>query len=149
MPIPNYVVNTKINKPVADVFRAIVDPRTLEKYFVDRTESGIAPGKDVIWTWEKWGDYPVKVLSYVEDRLIELEIDSTHWRKTTGAGYKVLIRFELQEVATDETLLSVSESGWPTDEAGLKASHENCAGWTHMTLCMKAWLEHGIDLRAF
>ncbi len=45
------------------------------------------------------------------------------------------------------TMLSISEQGWLTDEAGLKGSHDNCSGWTHMALCLKAFVEHGIDLR--
>ena len=45
------------------------------------------------------------------------------------------------------TLLSISEAGWRTDKDGLRGSHDNCGGWTHIAMCMKAWLEHGIDLR--
>ena len=44
-------------------------------------------------------------------------------------------------------MLSISESGWKTDREGLKGSHDNCSGWTHMAMCLKAYLEHGLDLR--
>ncbi len=149
MPAPNYVVNTKILRPVADVYRAIVDPRELEKYFVDRTDTGISQGAEIVWSWKKWGDYPVKVVGCVENQRVELEIDSMLWKKTAGAGYKVRVLMELQSLGPGETLLSISESGWLADDSGLKASHENCSGWTHMALCLKAFLEHGIDLRDF
>ncbi len=42
---------------------------------------------------------------------------------------------------------SHSEEGWKTDEAGLKASHENCGGWSQTLTYLKAYIEHGIDLR--
>jgi len=45
------------------------------------------------------------------------------------------------------TMLSISEEGWKTDAEGLKGSHDNCGGWTHMVMCLKAYIEHGIDLR--
>ena len=31
---------------------------------------------------------------------------------------------------------------------GLKASYDNCGGWMHMSCCLKAYLEYGINLRA-
>ena len=44
-------------------------------------------------------------------------------------------------------MLSISESGWKTDEEGLKGSHDNCGGWQQMAMCLKAYLEYDIDLR--
>ena len=44
-------------------------------------------------------------------------------------------------------MVRISESGWRETPAGLKASYDNCGGWMHMALCLKAYLEHGINLR--
>ena len=46
-----------------------------------------------------------------------------------------------------DSALSISEDGWKTDEDGLRGSHENCGGWTHMAMCLKGWIEHDIDMR--
>jgi hypothetical protein len=54
---------------------------------------------------------------------------------------------EFESIDGQSTMFSISESGWHRDDPGLKASHENCGGWQHMALCLKAFLEHGIDLR--
>ena len=78
--------------------------------------------------------------------LIELAIDSREWDKTKDEAYEVLVIFEFEELE-DGTMLSISEQGWKTDADGLKASHDNCGGWTHMAMCLKAYIEHGIDLR--
>lgn len=143
----NYSVQTQINKPVPVVFEAIVQPGHLCKYFVDKSSGTLVEGKDINWHWGQWGDYPVTVTKLVPNKLIELEINSTAWKKTTDAGYAVKMIFELEPLSDTSTMLTISEAGWLHDEPGYKASHENCGGWTHMALCLKAYLEYGIDLR--
>ncbi len=71
-------------------------------------------------------------------------VDSTS--RTENEAYEVLVIFEFEE-QPDSTILSISERGWKTDTEGLKGSHDNCGGWTHMTMCLKAYMEHGIDMR--
>ena len=88
----------------------------------------------------------VVVRKVVTNELIELAIDSKEWDKTKDDAYEVLVIFEFEEL-DDGTMLSISEQGWKTDADGLKGSHDNCEGWTHMTMCLKAYLEHDIDLR--
>ena len=62
-------------------------------------------------------------------------------------SYPVKVIFEFEALDDGNTMLSISEEGWKTDADGLKGSHDNCGGWTHMAMCLKAWIEHGIDLR--
>ncbi len=45
------------------------------------------------------------------------------------------------------TLVSITEEGWKQTETGLKSSYGNCEGWTGMLTAMKAYVEHGINLR--
>ncbi len=74
-------------------------------------------------------------------------MDSNEWHKTTGRSYDVVVTLEFEALDNGGTRLSISEAGWMTDAEGLKGSHDNCSGWTHMAMCLKAYLEHGIDLR--
>ena len=142
----NYTVQTKILRPVADVFDAVVSSERMKKYFLDGASSDLIEGKDVTWRWDHYGENPVTVRMVVENELIELAIDSREWDKTKDEAYEVLVIFEFE--AIDEgTMLSISEQGWKTDADGLKGSHDNCGGWTHMAMCLKAYIEHGIDLR--
>ena len=76
-----------------------------------------------------------------------MEIDTREWKKTEDRAYKVDILFELEPLDDGSTMLSISERGWLTDESGLKGSHDNCSGWTHMAMCLKAFVEHGLDMR--
>ena len=41
----------------------------------------------------------------------------------------------------------VTEGRWPTDEAGIERLSGQVFGWAHFLLCLKAYLEHGINLR--
>lgn len=143
----NYTVNTRIAKPVADVFDAVVSSDKLIKFFTNRSSGDLTEGTTVRWRWDDYGELPVVVRKVVELRRIELVIDSSVWKKTANEAYDVLVIFEFEALEDGGTMLSISEEGWKTDADGLKGSHENCSGWTHMALCLKAWIEHGIDLR--
>lgn len=142
----NYTVRTKIKRPVADVFDAIVSNDKMKNYFLDGASSDLVEGRDVTWRWDHYGENPVTVKKVVQNELIELAIDSREWDKTKDEAYEVRVIFEFEELE-DGTMLSISEAGWKTDADGLKGSHDNCGGWTHMAMCLKAYLEHGIDLR--
>lgn len=143
----NYTVRTRIEKPAGVVYDAIVSADTLDRYFTGRTSGDLAEGARITWHWDEWGDYPVRVKRLVKDRLIELTLDSKEWQKTKSDAYDVLVTFEIEPLDGGATMLSISESGWKTDADGLKGSHDNCGGWTHMSMCLKGHLEHGIDLR--
>ncbi len=142
----NYTVQTKIKRPVADVFDAIVSSEKMNNYFVNGASSDLIEGETVTWRWDHYGENPITVRKVVENELIELALDSREWDKTKDEAYEVLVIFELEELE-DGTMLSISEQGWKTDADGLKGSHDNCGGWTHMAMCLKAYIEHGIDLR--
>lgn len=143
----NYTVQTQIARPDSEVYQAIVDEQQLSQYFVEKSSGPLREGSRIVWNWGKWGDYPVTVKTMIPNQRIEFELNSTEWKKTTENGYGVLVIVELETLSENSTMLSISESGWLHDEPGYKASHDNCGGWTHMQLCLKAYLEYGIDLR--
>ena len=143
----NYTVSTQINKPVQEVFDAVVSKDVLTKYFTDKSSGNLTEGDRVRWHFNHFGELSIAVKKIVANELIELSLDSKEWEKTKEESYEVLVIFEFEALDDGGTKLSISEQGWRTDVEGLKASHDNCGGWTHMATCMKAWLEHGIDLR--
>ena len=144
----SFTVQTTIARSAEDVFEAIVDPERMLHSFVDRTSAGLKPGAKVIWHWKEWGDYPVEVDEIVPHSRIALRINSKAWRKSESDDYDVRVDFEIEELEPGRTMLKISETGWMDNAEGIKASYENCGGWQHMADCMKAWLEHGINLRS-
>jgi uncharacterized protein YndB with AHSA1/START domain len=143
----NYTVQTKIMRPVADVFDAIVAKDMMMKYFVDGASDDLNEGATIRWHWNHYGENPVVVKQVVKNELIVLTLNSQEWGKTKDEAYDVNVIFEFETLEDGGTMLSISEDGWKTDADGLKGSHENCGGWTHMAMCLKAWIEHDIDLR--
>ena len=143
----NYTVQTKIRRPVAEVFDAVVAKEKMLNYFVDGASDDLKEGATIRWHWNHYGENPVVVRKVVKNKLIELTLNSGEWDKTSGEAYDVSVIFEFEALDDDNTLLSISEDGWKTDADGLKGSHDNCGGWTHMAMCLKAWIEHDIDLR--
>jgi uncharacterized protein YndB with AHSA1/START domain len=137
-----FKVHTKIQKPVGEVFDGVRNPEKLSRYFT--TGGASAPldaNTTVMWEFADFpGAFPVRVKEVVPDKLIAFE-----WDAADGIVCRVEIAFEA--LNDGETLVSISESGWPETEKGLELSYGNCMGWSQMLSALKAFLEYGINLR--
>ncbi len=138
-----FQVHTKIQKPVNEVFDAFYDPKKLSQFFTTGGSTGpLDEGSTVMWSWHDYPEsFPVEVVKMVPNSTIALE-----WATTSG-GYSTRTEITFEELGPEETLVRISESGWKSDEQGLKDSYGNCFGWTEVLCCAKAWLEYGINLR--
>ncbi len=145
----NYTFEIVINRSASEVFAAVVDPTTICKYFADAASGGLIQGNRVVWHWEQWGDFPVNVVEVTTDSLVNMEFDTLEWKKTEpdAESSTISVKLKFEPIDSNKTKLSIGESGWRVDSVGLKGSHENCSGWTHFAMCLKAYLEHGINLR--
>jgi len=139
-----FLVQIKIQKPVAEVFDAVIDPAKLCAYFTSSVTGPLAEGKIVNWQFSEFPDLdiPVTVLEVRPCELIHFE-----W-PTNQEDYKTTVRMNFEVLAAQDTRVSVVESGWHETDKGWEDSYLNCYGWTHMLCCLKAYLEHGINLRA-
>ncbi len=100
------------------------------------------------------GAFPVEVVEVEQDRRIVLRWDAhegsvDHEAGTwADGGYQTLVTMTFDPVdGGARTLVTISEEGWRDTPGGLAASYDNCGGWAQMLSAMKAWLEHGINLR--
>ena len=136
-------VHAKIARPVADVFDAVVNPQSLSSYFTTGGASApLAEGATVLWKFgDHPGEFPVRVSRLVRNERIEFSWD------TEEGGYQTQVVMTFELLADGTTLVRVAEGGWRETPAGLKSSYDNCGGWTQMLCCLKAWVEHGINLR--
>ena len=154
-----FTVQTKIQKPVAEVFDAVYNPKRLSKYFTTGGADGpLDEGKTVMWSFmdngKKSPAFPVKVKKVVRNKLIQFfweasegVYDAKTWQMPTGAGYDTLVEMTFEPLGANETLVKIIEGKWRTTEAGLRGSYQNCEGWAGMSMCLKAYLEYGINLR--
>lgn len=140
---PKFEVQLKILKPVHEVFEAVVDPKKLSGYFTKTASGRLAPGATVMWSFPEFPEeFPVKVKEVVPDERIVLE-----WEAQEG-GYDTRIEMKFKPLDDGATMVQISESGWRDTPKGIESSYSNCGGWMHMMCCMKAYVEHRINLRA-
>ncbi len=138
-----FQVHAKIAKPLAAVFAAIIDPNELSSYFTTGGASGpLEQGATVIWKFGAMpGKFPVKVTKLILNERIEFD-----WEANEG-GYDTHVEMSFEAPDADTTIVKIAEYGWREDLKGLESSYGNCYGWTQMLCCLKAWVEHKINLR--
>ena len=142
-------VSGRISKPVHDVFEAVADPKKLSGYFTTGGAKGrLETGATVTWDFHDFpGAFPVRVVKVEADREIVLQWEAASDDDAAGAyDTTVTMRFEPLDDNT-RTLVTITEEGFRENAAGQKASYDNCEGWTGMLVGMKAYLEHGINVR--
>ena len=147
---PRFTVFAHVSRPPAEVYAAIADPAQLSRYFTTGGAEGrIAPGATVTWDFADFpGAFPVEVAEADGVSRIVLRWDANEEGLAEQDGYRTTVTFALAAVDDGKrTKVSVTEEGWRATESGLQASYGNCMGWAQMLCALKAWLEHGINLR--
>jgi uncharacterized protein YndB with AHSA1/START domain len=148
-----FQVSIRIARPVHDVFEAVADPDQLSRYFTTGGAKGrMDTGATVMWDFHDFpGAFPVEVVEVEQDRKIVFR-----WQANEGVSdgapldsvdYKTEVTMMFEPLDDGRTLISVTEHGWRETQTGLNGSYGNCMGWTQMICALKAWLEHGINLR--
>ena len=62
-------------------------------------------------------------------------------------SYDTTVTMRFEPTDDGRTIVTIAEEGWRETPAGLKSSYGNCMGWSQMLCAMKAYVEHGINLR--
>jgi uncharacterized protein YndB with AHSA1/START domain len=129
----------RILKPVSEVFAAIVDPAKMSKYFISGASGPMKAGTTVTWDFADVGvmGIPVEVIEVEEGRTIVYEAGNPRTRTT--------IRVTSDD--PDATVVTVNEAKFPLDEEGVNRALGQTGGWTFFLACLKAYVEHGINLR--
>jgi uncharacterized protein YndB with AHSA1/START domain len=143
-----------IARPVHDVFESVANPDTLSRYFTTGGAKGrLETGATVTWDFADFpGAFPVTVIEVVPDRKIVFQWEANEGvpegdAPVADAGYFTTVTMTFEPQGDDRTLVTIAEEGWRETATGLKASYGNCQGWAQMLCAMKAWVEHGINLR--
>lgn len=128
----------QIQKPLARVFEAIVDPEKMKQYFISESTGWLEEGKEVKW---KWAEFP-EVESVVNNiKIEENRTVSFEWDNDTT------VTISLEEQLDKSVVVRVTEGEKELDEKSLKWYGGNTEGWANFLACLKAYLEHGINLR--
>ena len=150
-----FQVSGRIARPVAETFEAVADPAKLSGYFTTGGAVGrLETGATVQWEFADFpGAFPVQVSEVVQNEKIVLRWEANEGvpegeASVVEAGYWTTVTMIFAPVDGDtRTLVTIAEEGWKPTETGLKASYGNCMGWSQMLCALKAWVEHGLNLR--
>lgn len=143
----SFTVSGRVARPSAEVYEAVADPVRLSKYFTTGGAHGrLEAGTEVTWDFHDFpGAFPVTVLEADPPRRIVIQWGG---RETTSETGTTTTTFEFEPLDGDtRTLVTITESSWKATADGAKNAFGNCEGWTGMLAALKAWLEHGINLR--
>jgi uncharacterized protein YndB with AHSA1/START domain len=145
-------VSGRIAKPVHEVFEAVADPAKLSKFFVTGpgTRGRLVAGTIVTWDFKDFpGPFPVKVTEVVPDQKIVLEwpANDDAAEGATFVKHDNRVIFDFEALEDGRTLVTITEEGWGETAKGHVQALRNTEGWTGCLVAMKAWLEHGINIR--
>jgi uncharacterized protein YndB with AHSA1/START domain len=133
-------VKMGILRSAQEIFDAIIDPEKMSRYFIYGSTGRMESGKSLTWTWTDYeGEHEIKVGKVEKDKVVSFE-----WN---GSGVNCVVVITLEAKGENKTLVKITESDWPADYKGANQCMGQVEGWTHFLLCMKAFLEYGIDLR--
>ena len=146
---PEFRVSGRINKPVHEVFEAVVDPAQLSGYFTTGGAKGrLETGATVTWDFHDFpGAFPVEVVEVVPDEKIVLHWGAADGTPDQGGSYDTTVTMTFAALEDGRTLVTIGESGWRDTVAAQTAAFGNCEGWTGMLCALKVYIEHGINLR--
>jgi uncharacterized protein YndB with AHSA1/START domain len=127
----------QIQKPVSEVFEAIVNPVHLTQYFISESSGRMETGKELTWEFGDFlGKFPVKVIEVQTNQSV-----SFVWDEET------VVKITLEAQPDNRTVVKVTEGEKDLNEESLKWLIGNTFGWGNFLDCMKAYLEYGINLR--
>lgn len=130
----------QIQKPIHDVFEAIINPVKMANYFIATSTGPMEEGKNLIWKFPEFDfECPVKVGQVIPNQYV-----SFYWE---NAGIELLVTITLSEKENNSTLVRITEKSMKNNEEGLKWLSGNSFGWANFLSCLKAYLEYGINLR--
>lgn len=143
----SFTVSGRIGRPLAEVYEAVADPEQLSQYFTTGGARGrLQAGAEATWDFQDFpGAFPVTVVEAEPPRRIVIEWDGV---ATAGDRGTTRTTFEFEPIDDGaRTLVTITESSWLLTTEGAKHAFGNCEGWTGMLAALKAWVEHGINLR--
>lgn len=132
-------VEDRIARPVAEVLEAIVDPAKMSQYFLSRGSGWMTTGAKLDW---EWADAAAKLAIHV--RSVEPDKVTFLW-SATGSPTQVTLALAPDG---DGTKLTATELPFELSEEAAARAIGQTQGWTDFCCCLKAYLQHGIDLRA-
>jgi uncharacterized protein YndB with AHSA1/START domain len=133
-------VRERVLQRIGKVFAALIDPREMAHYFISGASGPMKAGAAVDWEFaDVDAKLSVDVIDVEENRQVIFD-----W---SACGPKTRVTIKLAADDPTTTVVTINESRFPMDEDGVKRALGQNAGWTYTLCCLKAYLQHGVNLR--
>ena len=130
-----------VQKPIDQVFEAIVDPLKMSNYFISNSSGRIEEGRRLTWKFPEMDmEFPVRVGKVEKDKYI-----SFYWNDIDGK--ELFVEMTLSPKENHSTFVVVTEKSRDNDDNGIRWLKGNTEGWANFLACLKAYLEYSINLR--
>lgn len=130
----------QIQKPIEEVFQAIVDPDKMSHYFIAHGTGFLASDSTVSWTFPEFSDaFPVTGKEIQPNSYISFD-----W---SGGEANQLVELFLSSAEANSTLVRIVEHEMENDPDGISKMKGQTEGWANFLACLKAYVEYGINLR--
>lgn len=130
----------QIQKPVSEVYEAIVNPQQMKNYFIADGIGRLDKVNVARWTWVEFdGEYEVCPQGCEKDKYISFRWDG-------AKGLETVVEMFLEPIGND-TKVTVTEKSAENNDQGIQWLKSNTEGWANFLANLKAWLEYGINLR--
>jgi uncharacterized protein YndB with AHSA1/START domain len=129
-----------IRRPVADVFKAFIDPAVTTKFWFTKSSGPLEVGKPVKWEWEMYGVSSQVIAKAIEpNKRIVVE-----WQGYSGP---TTVEWKFAAHSDSTTFVSIAESGFTGEGDELvKYALGSTEGLTWTLAGLKALLEHNVRL---
>lgn len=129
----------QIQKPVNEIFRAVVSADKMNRYFIESSTGDLETDKTVQWKFPEFDDiFPVTGKVIKENEYISFD-----W----SGEPNMLVEIFLQPQIDNSTVVKVVEHEMEKTDAGIKQMMQQTEGWANFLACLKASLEYNINLR--
>jgi uncharacterized protein YndB with AHSA1/START domain len=124
--------------PLAAVWDAATQAKHLNKFFTTGAKGDITPAAvHVLWAWKGAGEALVTITECELHRSVQFK-----WKGPQNE--ETLVRWEFKR-EKGKTVIRLYEAGWKHDH--IDKAFDHCGGWSEFLYGLKAYVQHGIDLR--
>jgi len=129
-----------IRRPVEDVFEAFISPEITTKFWFTKSSGRLEAGRQILWEWEMYNvSAPVTVKAIEQNKRIVIE-----W---PGYSSPSTVEWIFAPQTDGTTFVSITEAGFTGNgDELLKQVAASTQGFTLVLACLKALLEHNIQL---
>ena len=149
---PTYAVYTHIDRPIEEVFQAVVKRDAFIKVFAESSSGDLEEGATVVWGMGA-SKCSVQVHKVIENERIEIGFRPAEFaipllKQGDKRDYEAKLVFLFEVVEVGGTLVTLCEYGWQRDGRSILQSYGHCAGWQEMLDRLKVLMMYDIDIRS-